>query len=86
MPKITRAGAGRPLPDRTVQPRIYARSISVPEHKDLRDAIDRALVAGETTWVLNTAGAVIAMIAPASDADRAAYRQAQESRNTEVPS
>ena len=48
----------------SVQMRIYAPSIHVPEHKELRDAIDRAQVTGETTWILNSAGAPVAAVVP----------------------
>lgn len=62
----------------TIQPRIYAGSISVSEHREFRDAIQRALVSGETTWILNSVDAVVAAIVPASDATRDAYRRSQE--------
>lgn len=48
----------------SITPRIYAASITVPEHKELRDAIDLAQVTGQVTWIRNTAGAPIAAIVP----------------------
>lgn len=56
----------------SITPRLFAASISVPEHRELRNAIDAANVEGTTTWVLNTAGVAVAKIAPLTAADRGA--------------
>lgn len=48
---------------------IYAPSIEVPEHRKLRDAIDAALVSGDITMIVNTAGAPIAAIVPVGIAE-----------------
>lgn len=48
----------------SITPRIYAGSIDVPEHRQIRDAIDAANVQGTTTWIKNTAGAPVAAIVP----------------------
>ena len=48
----------------STQLRIYAPSISEPEHRDLRNAIDAAQVEGTVTWITNTAGAPVAAIVP----------------------
>jgi hypothetical protein len=44
--------------------RLYAGSLSVPEHKSMRDAVDAASVEGEVTWLDNSAGAPVAAIVP----------------------
>lgn len=48
---------------------IYAPSIEVPEYRKLRDAIDAALVSGDITMIVNTAGAPIAAIVPVGIAE-----------------
>lgn len=56
--------------DMEVTLKIYAPSISVPEHKQLRDAVDGANIQGTTTWLLNSAGARVAAIVPVEIAER----------------
>lgn len=50
----------------SVSPRIYGKSIPVGEHKQLRDAIDRAVQASEVTWVRDASGKPVAAIVPLS--------------------
>jgi hypothetical protein len=49
---------------KTLRISIYAPSITEPEHRSLRNAIDAASVSGETTFILNSASAPIAAIVP----------------------
>lgn len=48
----------------SVDLRIYANSITVDEHRELRRAVDAASVEGTVTWLKNSAGAPIAAIVP----------------------
>lgn len=58
------------MDDSEVTLKIYAPSISVPEHKQLRDAVDAANVQGTITWLCNSAGARVAAIVPVEIAER----------------